>query len=88
MIPKPKWVGKINLQWFVHQYGFSIRNSVTSQSDNATFNKDQLTKLKVDIPDIKVQDQFVKKIRLLNETMVLLKDLEGRLYSLAIQMLT
>lgn len=59
---KSAWKGKVNLQWFVNQYQHDFWNVSTSKSDNATFNKSWMKKMKVQIPDKPIQDEINKKI--------------------------
>lgn len=74
IIPKADWVGKINLQWFTQQYASPIRACVTSQSDNATFNKDWLDKVPINIPHRSIQDAFAQKCSVLR---TIAQNLEG-----------
>ncbi len=62
LVPKAKWKGKINLQWFVHQYQAAFWNAVTSKSDNATFNTQWMKRIYVTIPALEVQNAVAERV--------------------------
>ncbi len=53
------------LKWFYYTYRKIFLNMVTSKADNATFNLDFLTRLKIDIPKKEIQERIIKKYEML-----------------------
>lgn len=83
--PKPLWRDKINLKWFIYQYQITIRNTVTSKSDNATFNKSWLGRLSVDLPDRPTQDVLANKITAIHKLSSGLESVDREIYNLTVQ---
>jgi len=78
---KKEWKDNINLRWFVYQYQELFYNLVTSKSDNATFSKEYAEKLKVKIPDVKIQNPITGKLlkadRLIQNLKEIKKEING-----------
>jgi len=85
LTPRPVWLGRVNMKWFIHQYSRLVRATVTSRSDNATFNKGWLDRLTVDIPEIGCQDIAANRIGYLEATSKYIHVLEQKLFALAHQ---
>lgn len=53
------------LKWFYYTYRNIFLNMVTSKADNATFNLDFLSRLKIDIPKKEIQRKIIQKYEML-----------------------
>ena len=69
---KPKYINKINIEWFSHQYQNIFKNVITSKSDNATFNTEWLKKISIVFPEKEIQNQKIKTIRQLMDLVAIL----------------
>ncbi len=56
---------RVLLKWFYYTYRSIFLNMVTSKSDNATFNLEFLSRLKIDIPKIEIQKRIIEKYEML-----------------------
>lgn len=83
--PKPLWKDKVNLRWFISQYQAAVRNTVTSKSDNATFNKRWLQRLEVELPDRTTQDILAKKTTAIQTLSSQLERIGSEIESLLVQ---
>jgi type I restriction enzyme M protein len=79
IIPKEKWVNKIDLRWFMHQYQELFYNLVTSKSDNATFNKEYAEKQNVVVLDHGKQLKISNALTKLDEAIDTLNKLSGQI---------
>jgi len=79
LTPKKDWKDKINLNWFIHEFQDLFFNLVTSKSDNATFNKQYVSRQTVKIPDIKFQNMFAKKIEPIQCLIAKLNEIEKQI---------
>ena len=59
---RKEWEKQLNLQWFVHQCQPMFWQTVSSRSDNATFNKAWLSKMTVDLPPKPTQDAIANRV--------------------------
>lgn len=59
---KKKWIGKVNITWFVKAYQELFFNLVSSKSDNATFNKTYAEKQMVSIPSYEFQEHIAYEV--------------------------
>jgi len=67
------------LKWFYYTYRKIFLNMVTSKADNATFNLDFLTRLKIDIPKKDIQDKIIIKYEMLESLELDIKDVFSKL---------
>lgn len=78
----PKWVNKINVEWFAYQYKDIFKNVITSKSDNATFNKEWLKKIIVEFPDKHIQDKNAYIFHELNNMLNLMDNYRNQIHQL------
>src|SRR3989338_4624339 len=67
------------LKWFYYTYRKIFLNMVTSKADNATFNLDFLTRLKIDIPKKEIQERIITKYEMLESLEKDIKDVFAKL---------
>ncbi|MBU4502550.1 MAG: restriction endonuclease subunit S [Nanoarchaeota archaeon] len=82
LIPKSKWKDKINIEWFTYQYQPLFLNIATSKSDNATFNKKWLYRVKVQTPEISMQNDIMQNISAIKQLIEKLKITDNKLTEL------
>ncbi len=80
--PKLDWKDKINLEWFIYEYQELFFRIVTSNSDNATFNKGYAERQIIRIPYINCQNEVVEKLNKVKETTRRLRTLQSRVENL------
>ncbi len=82
LIPKQEWRKKINLEWFIYEYQELFFRIVTSNSDNATFNKEYAGRQIIRIPHTNLQNEVVEKLNKVKETTWKLKTLQNKVENL------
>jgi len=71
---KEDWKGRIDLQWFAHQFRRRLYRYVTSKSDNGVFSTKWFDRIVFEIPDYSIQMRQLAKKEKLHKMLIVIDE--------------